>query len=69
MCIKPLPMFTAYRGMGFSIRKFPNAYRQYENEITLPLHTRLSNGDVEHTAECLSLINRDTFWRSVGGKI
>lgn len=66
---KPLPMFTAYRGMGFSIRKFPNAYRQYENEITLPLHTRLSNGDVEHTAECLSLINRDTFWRSVGGKI
>lgn len=50
---KPLPMFTAYKKMGFDIRKFPNAYKQYENEITLPLHTLLSDGDVEYICERL----------------
>lgn len=45
---KPLPMMTAYRSMGFDIKDYPNAYKQFLNEITLPLHTRLSNEDVEY---------------------
>ena len=43
---KPLPMMTAYKKMGFCIKNYPNAYKQYQNEITLPLHTRLSNEDI-----------------------
>ncbi len=43
---KPLPMFTAYKRLGFDIKDFPNAYNQYANEITLPLHTLLTNEDV-----------------------
>src|SRR5699024_7919664 len=35
---KPLPMMTAYKKLGFDIKDYPNAYRQFENEITLPLH-------------------------------
>lgn len=45
---KPLPMMTAYKALGFDIADFPNAYAQYSNEITLPLHTRLSDEDVEY---------------------
>ncbi len=45
---KPLPMMTAYKALGFDIKDFPNAYSQFENEITLPLHTRLSDEDVEY---------------------
>lgn len=45
---KPLPMMTAYKALGFDIADFPNAYRLFENEITLPLHTRLSDEDVEY---------------------
>lgn len=45
---KPLPMMTAYRNLGFDIKDYPNAYNQYRNEITLPLHTRLSDEDVEY---------------------
>ena len=45
---KPLPMMTAYKKMGFGIKDFPNAYHLFENEITLPLHTRLSDDDVEY---------------------
>lgn len=45
---KPLPMMTAYKKMGFDISDFPNAYQQYANEITLPLHTLLSDEDVEY---------------------
>ena len=45
---KPLPMMTAYKALGFNIADFPNAYDQYRNEITLPLHTRLSDEDVEY---------------------
>lgn len=44
---KPLPLLTAYRNMGFSIQDFPNALAQFENEITLPLHTMLTDDDVE----------------------
>ena len=45
---KPLPMMTAYKSLGFDIADYPNAYKQYHNEITLPLHTRLSDEDVEY---------------------
>lgn len=45
---KPLPMMTAYKALGFDIADFPNAYDQYRNEVTLPLHTRLSDEDVEY---------------------
>lgn len=48
---KPLPMFTAYKNLGFDIKKFPNAFNQYKNEITFPLHTLLSNDDVEYVVE------------------
>ena len=44
---KPLPMMTAYKALGFDITNYPNAYNQYRNEVTLPLHTRLTNEDVE----------------------
>lgn len=45
---KPLPMMTAYKTLGFDIKDFPNAYHLFENEVTLPLHTRLSDEDVEY---------------------
>ena len=45
---KPLPMMTAYKNMGWDIKDFPNAHRYYENLITLPLHTKLSDEDVEY---------------------
>ena len=45
---KPLPMMTAYRNLGFDIADYPNAFAQYENEVTLPLHTRLTDEDVEY---------------------
>ncbi len=45
---KPLPMLTAYKNLGFDITDYPNAYHQYENEISLPLHTRLTDEDVEY---------------------
>ncbi len=44
---KPLPMHTAYKKLGFDIKYYPNAYRQYANEITLPLHTCLTDEQVE----------------------
>lgn len=47
---KPLPMMTAYKALGYDIKDFPNAYAQYANEITLPLHTRLTDDDVEYIA-------------------
>ena len=45
---KPLPMMTAYKALGFDIKGFPNAYNLFVNEVTLPLHTRLSDEDVEY---------------------
>ena len=45
---KPLPMMTAYKNLGFDIKDYPNAYHQFENEITLPLHTRLTDEDVAY---------------------
>lgn len=45
---KPLPMHTAYKKIGFDIKGYPNAYKHYENEITLPLHTKLTDEEVEY---------------------
>lgn len=48
---KPLPMMTAYQKLGFDIKDYPNAYAMYENEITLPLHTKLSDDEVDFVIE------------------
>ena len=45
---KPLPMHTAYKNLGFDIKDYPNAYAQFANEITLPLHTKLTDEDVAY---------------------
>ena len=45
---KPLPMHTAYKNLGFDIKDFPNSYDMYHNEITLPLHTLLTDEQVEY---------------------
>ena len=45
---KPLPMMTAYKALGFDIKDYPNAFHLFENEVTLPLHTKLSDEDVEY---------------------
>lgn len=45
---KPLPMMTAYKALGFDIKNFPNAYNLFVNEVTLPLHTRLTDEDVDY---------------------
>ena len=48
---KPLPMMTAYKALGFDIKDYPNAYHLFENEITLPLHTKLTDEDVNYVTE------------------
>ena len=48
---KPLPMMTAYKNLGFDIKDFPNALAFYENEITLPLYTKLTDEDVEYVTD------------------
>lgn len=53
---KPLPMHTGYQKLGFDIKDYPNAYKQYENEVTLPLHTCLTDEDVEYVIECVRKI-------------
>ena len=45
---KPLPMMTAYKALGFDIKDYPNAYHLFESEVTLPLHTKLTDEDVEY---------------------
>ena len=48
---KSLPMFTAYKNIGFDIKNFPNAYKMYSNEVTLPLHTLLKNEEIYYILE------------------
>lgn len=48
---KPLPMMTAYKALGYDIKDYPNAFHLFENEITLPLNTRMSDEDVEYVME------------------
>lgn len=45
---KPLPMHTAYKNLGFDIKNYPNAYEMFKNEVTLPLHTNLTNEEVNY---------------------
>lgn len=55
---KPLPMHTAYKKLGFDIKDYPNAYQMYHNEITLPLHTCLSDEEVEYVLDCFAKVLR-----------
>ncbi len=48
---KPLPMHTAYKNLGFDIKNYPNAYAHYQNEITLPLHTKLTDKETEYVMQ------------------
>lgn len=56
---KPLPMMTAYKNLGWDIKDFPNAYAYYENLITLPLHTKLSDEDVEYVVKCYKKVVKE----------
>ena len=56
---KPLPIMTAYKNLGWDIKDFPNAYAYYENLITLPLHTKLSDEDVEYVVECFKKVVKE----------
>ncbi len=48
---KPLPLLTAYQKLGFDIKEYPNAYAHFANEVTLPLHTRLTDEEAAYVAE------------------
>lgn len=56
---KPLPLLTAYKNMGFAIEDFPNAYKVYENEITLPLHTCLTDEQQEYVIDTFQKLLRE----------
>ncbi|MCR4584592.1 MAG: DegT/DnrJ/EryC1/StrS family aminotransferase [Lachnospiraceae bacterium] len=53
---KPLPMMSAYKKLGFDIKDYPNAYAHYENAVTLPLHTKLTDEDVDYICECFGKV-------------
>lgn len=61
---KPLPMMTGYRKLGWDIKDFPNAYQYFENEITLPLHTKLTDADVEYVSTCFEKAINEALLRS-----
>lgn len=68
---KPLPMFTAYKNLGFDIKDYPNAFDMYRNEITLPLNTSLTDEDVEYVIESLiraidEILNKNALDSQVG---
>ena len=56
---KPLPMMTAYKALGFDIRQYPNAYENFKNEVTLPLHTRLTEAEVEYVISTYATIVKE----------
>ena len=56
---KPLPMMTAYKNLGFDIKNYPNAYKKYENEITLPLNTTLTDEMVDYIIECYTKVIKE----------
>ena len=56
---KPLPMHTGCKNLGFDIKDYPNAYNLYKNEVTLPLHTCLSDEDVFYVIECFNKVYKD----------
>ncbi|MBQ8995421.1 MAG: DegT/DnrJ/EryC1/StrS family aminotransferase, partial [Oscillospiraceae bacterium] len=51
---KPLPMLTAYKNMGFTIENYPNAFKRFENMITLPLFSRMTDDQCKYVIEQLS---------------
>ena len=57
---KPLPMHTAYKKLGFDIKDYPNAYNRYKNEITLPLHTCLTDEEVAYIIDCFKNALKET---------
>ena len=56
---KPLPMMTAYKNLGFDIKDYQNAYDNFVNEITLPLHTKLTDEEVDYIIEKYSKIVKE----------
>ena len=56
---KPLPMMTAYKALGWDIKDFPNSYDYYRNLITIPLHTKLTDDDVEYVCDSLRSVIKD----------
>lgn len=56
---KPLPMMTAYKKMGFDIKNFPNAFAAFDNEITLPLNTKMTMEDLEYVIECMKEVLKE----------
>lgn len=56
---KPLAMMTAYKQMGFDIKDYPNAYDFFANEVTLPLHTRLTDEEVDYVIQSFTTILKD----------
>ena len=56
---KPLPMFTAYKRLGFDIKDYPNAFNLYKNEITLPLYSRLTSEEVDYIIECVCKVLKE----------
>ena len=57
---KPLPMFTAYKRLGFDIKDYPNAFNLYKNEITLPLYSRLTSQEVDYIIECVTKVLKES---------
>ena len=53
-------MMTAYKALGFDIENYPNAYRYYCNEISLPLHTNLSDEDVRYVTDCFKKVVKES---------
>ena len=56
---KPLPLLTAYKNLGFDMADYPRAYAFFENEITLPLHTKLSDEEVDYIVKTLVKISEE----------
>lgn len=56
---KPLPMMTAYKALGWDIKDFPNAYAYYENLITLPLHTKLTDEEVDYVIDTFKAVVKE----------
>ncbi len=56
---KPLPMHTAYKNLGFNIEDFPNSYEMYKNEITLPLHTLLTDEQTEYVTDNFNRLKKE----------
>ncbi len=56
---KPLPMHSGYMNLGFNIKDYPNAYEHFANEITLPLHTCLTDEQVEYVIECYKKVLKE----------